>query len=115
MVPVKEVEAQIAVDLREQTKSPLLFAPSSSSKITFIPERDQYVSALKRYVPKLMSELFSERHKFGTWRRVWVALAEAQHKMRIYDAQGHERFGKICANCWQRCVNLHLTIKISQL
>ena len=91
MVPVKEVEAQIAVDLREQTKSPLLFAPSSSSKITFIPERDQYVSALKRYVPKLMSELFSERHKFGTWRRVWVALAEAQHKMRIYDAQGHER------------------------
>lgn len=54
-------------------------------------DRDQYVSALKRYVPKKMSELWSERNKFGTWRKVWVALADAQEKIGIYDTNNHKR------------------------
>jgi len=30
-----------------------------------------------------MQELFSERFKFTTWRRCWVALAEAQHELGL--------------------------------
>ena len=36
-----------------------------------------------------MSQLWSERHKIQTWRRLWVALAEAQQELGlpITDAQ----------------------------
>ena len=38
---------------------------------------------ITRYGSQEMSELFSEQRKFTTWRRLWVALAEAQHEMGL--------------------------------
>ncbi|MBN1553197.1 MAG: adenylosuccinate lyase [Phycisphaerae bacterium] len=42
-----------------------------------------------RYASEEMRELFSERRKFTTWRRLWLALAEAQQELglAITDAQ----------------------------
>ncbi|HWP79211.1 MAG TPA: adenylosuccinate lyase [Candidatus Acidoferrum sp.] len=36
-----------------------------------------------RYASKEMCELFSERRKFTTWRRLWVALARAENELRL--------------------------------
>jgi adenylosuccinate lyase len=36
-----------------------------------------------RYASKRMREIFSAQHKYSTWRRLWVALAEAQHKLGL--------------------------------
>ncbi len=38
---------------------------------------------VSRYTSPEMQELFSERFKFTTWRRCWVALAEAQHELGL--------------------------------
>ena len=45
---------------------------------------DQYQNPLiSRYASAVMSELWSERRKFQTWRRLWVALAEAEHELGL--------------------------------
>ena len=45
---------------------------------------DTYVSPLEsRYASKAMRELFGEQRKFSTWRRLWLALAEAQHELGL--------------------------------
>ena len=36
-----------------------------------------------RYAGREMRELFSEQRKFSTWRRLWLALAEAQKKLGL--------------------------------
>ncbi|OQX04973.1 MAG: adenylosuccinate lyase [Desulfobulbaceae bacterium A2] len=47
-------------------------------------QRDIYQEPLvSRYTSRAMQELFSERTRFTTWRRCWVALAEAQHEMGL--------------------------------
>ena len=38
---------------------------------------------VSRYTSLEMQELFSERFKFSTWRKCWVALAEAQHELGL--------------------------------
>ncbi len=46
--------------------------------------RDVYQEPLvSRYTSREMQELFSEKFKFTTWRRCWVALAEAQHELGL--------------------------------
>lgn len=46
--------------------------------------RDIYQEPLvSRYTSREMQELFSERFKFTTWRRCWIALAEAQHELGL--------------------------------
>lgn len=41
---------------------------------------DTYLSPLTwRYSSDEMRKIFSERHKYELWRRIWIALAEAQH------------------------------------
>ena len=46
--------------------------------------RDIYQEPLvSRYTSPEMQELFSERCKFTTWRRCWIALAEAQHELGL--------------------------------
>ncbi|MEE4164719.1 MAG: adenylosuccinate lyase [Desulfocapsaceae bacterium] len=40
---------------------------------------------ISRYTSAKMQKLFSERTKFETWRRCWVALAEAQHELGLSD------------------------------
>lgn len=45
---------------------------------------DLYESPLtKRYASKEMSYVFSEQNKFSTWRRLWVALAEAEKELGL--------------------------------
>lgn len=49
-----------------------------------IHPHDGYVSALSgRYASRAMQRLWSDRHKFQTWRRIWLAVAEAQHEMGL--------------------------------
>lgn len=48
--------------------------------------RDIYQEPLvSRYTSPAMQALFSERTKFETWRRCWIALAEAQHELGLTD------------------------------
>ena len=43
---------------------------------------DGYVSPLAgRYASREMVEIWSARRKFTTWRRIWLAVAEAQHEV----------------------------------
>ncbi len=46
--------------------------------------KDIYISPLStRYASKEMQEIFSERHKFQTWRRLWIALAKAEKELGL--------------------------------
>lgn len=46
--------------------------------------RDTYESPLtKRYASKEMSFIFSDLHKFRTWRKLWIALAEAERALGL--------------------------------
>ncbi len=48
--------------------------------------RDIYQEPLvSRYTSRAMQELFSERMRFTTWRRCWLALAEAQYELGLTD------------------------------
>ncbi len=43
---------------------------------------DTYTSPLaQRNASEAMLRLWSPRHKFNTWRRIWLAVAEAQHEL----------------------------------
>lgn len=45
-------------------------------------KHDQYVSSLsERYASRAMLELWSGRTRYGLWRRLWVALAEAEREL----------------------------------
>ena len=46
--------------------------------------QDRYVSPFaERYSSEKMQSIFSPDFKFGTWRRLWLALAEAEKKLGI--------------------------------
>lgn len=46
--------------------------------------RSQYQNPLvERYASRQMSRIFSDRAKFGTWRRIWLALAESQAELGL--------------------------------
>ncbi|HJN08034.1 MAG: adenylosuccinate lyase [Pirellulaceae bacterium] len=56
-------------------------------------DHDQYENPLvSRYASREMSHLWSHQRKFSTWRRLWVALAEAEQEtgLSITDAQIEE-------------------------
>ena len=53
-------------------------------------DRQGYISPLStRYASREMQYLFSDEHKFRTWRRLWIALAKAEQQLGlpITDAQ----------------------------
>jgi adenylosuccinate lyase len=41
-----------------------------------------------RYASREMAELWGPRRKFTTWRRLWLALAEAEHELGLSGADG---------------------------
>jgi adenylosuccinate lyase len=41
-----------------------------------------------RYAGREMAELWGPQRKFGTWRRLWLALAEAQHELGMTAEDG---------------------------
>ena len=50
---------------------------------------DTYTSPLaERNASPEMLRLWSARHKFNTWRRIWLAVAEAQHEVTAQGAPG---------------------------
>ncbi len=58
--------------------------------LTMNDRHSNYTSPLEtRYASEAMRQLFSDRRKFSTWRRLWLALAEAQQQLGldISDAQ----------------------------
>src|SRR5512135_3177778 len=58
----------------------------------------QYENPLiTRYASREMSELWSAQRKFSTWRRLWVALAEAERALglNISEAQVAELRAKV--------------------
>src|SRR5687768_15782879 len=47
-------------------------------------DQDQYSSPLaERYASKVMLELWSPKVRYGLWRRLWLALAEAQRELGL--------------------------------
>ncbi len=47
-------------------------------------DRTRYVNPLaERYAGRPMLEVFSDRTKFTTWRRLWIALAEAEQELGL--------------------------------
>jgi len=48
------------------------------------PAPDQYVHPLsERYASREMQEIFSPARRYGTWRRLWLALAEAEAELGL--------------------------------
>ena len=47
------------------------------------PTREYDNPLIRRYASSRMSELWSPQRKFSTWRRLWVALAEAEAELGL--------------------------------
>ncbi len=53
---------------------------------------------ISRYTSKEMQFLFSEKNKFSTWRKCWLALAEAQYELGLTDIISKEMLDEMRAN-----------------
>ncbi len=53
---------------------------------------------VSRYTSKEMQYLFSDQMKFSTWRRCWVALAEAQYELGLKELISAEMIDQMKAN-----------------
>ena len=53
---------------------------------------------VSRYTSRKMQELFSEKNRFTTWRRCWIALAEAQFELGLTDVISQEMIDEMKAN-----------------
>ena len=59
--------------------------------------RDIYISPFStRYASREMQALFSDRMKFGTWRRLWIALAKAEKRLGLNITD--EQIAEMCAH-----------------
>jgi len=64
-----------------------------------VMNREIYQEPLvSRYTSRSMQELFSEKTKFTTWRKCWVALAEAQYELGLTDIIRPEMLDQMRAN-----------------
>jgi adenylosuccinate lyase len=58
------------------------FSMFSRKKLNSMNSTDTYDNPLvTRYASREMAELWGPQRKFSTWRRLWLALAEAQHEL----------------------------------
>jgi len=53
---------------------------------------------VSRYTSKEMQELFSERTRFTTWRKCWLALAEAQNELGLQEIVTDEMIDEMRSN-----------------
>jgi adenylosuccinate lyase len=53
---------------------------------------------VSRYTSRKMQELFSDQTKFTTWRKCWIALAEAQFELGLTDIISQEMIDEMKAN-----------------
>ncbi|NTW88137.1 MAG: adenylosuccinate lyase [Desulfobulbaceae bacterium] len=53
---------------------------------------------VSRYTSLSMQQLFSEKTRFTTWRKCWLALAEAQHELGLTDLVTAEMLTEMRAN-----------------
>jgi adenylosuccinate lyase len=61
--------------------------------------RDIYQEPLvSRYTSLSMQQLFSEKSRFTTWRKCWLALAEAQHELGLTDLVTAEMLTEMRSN-----------------
>lgn len=61
--------------------------------------REVYQEPLvSRYTSPEMQRIFSEQVKFQTWRRCWIALAEAQHELGLSDMVTMEMIAEMMAH-----------------
>lgn len=73
------------------TPGPMARCPSRVPHAMTSPY-DTYVSPLaSRNASQQMLRLWSQRHKFNTWRRIWLAVAEAQHEIGSVSAPDGSR------------------------
>lgn len=56
--------------------------------MTHDPHRHYDNPLIARYAGAEMSERWGPRRKFRTWRRLWLALAEAEHELGLLSADG---------------------------
>jgi adenylosuccinate lyase len=62
---------------------------NSSEEHPAMSDRSVYDNPLvNRYASREMAELWGPQRKFSTWRRLWVALAEAQHELGLVADDG---------------------------
>jgi adenylosuccinate lyase len=78
------VEAQRLAAKTTTTAAAPSTASSSSQLLLFQSQHDTYEHPLvARYATKEMSYLWSPAMKFGTWRKLWTALATAQQELGL--------------------------------
>lgn len=53
---------------------------------------------VSRYTSKEMQYLFSDQMKFTTWRRCWIALAEAQYELGLTDLINEQMISEMKSN-----------------
>ncbi|MEK7805623.1 MAG: adenylosuccinate lyase, partial [Planctomycetota bacterium] len=59
--------------------------------MSIIDRHTRYQSPLsERYAGKEMCYLFSDQYKFSTWRKLWIALAEAQKELGLKTISGDQ-------------------------
>jgi adenylosuccinate lyase len=76
-------------------------------------DRDVYREPLvSRYTSRAMQELFSENTKFRTWRRCWIALAEAQRELGLVDLVSEQALAEMRAHSDD--INYDLAEKLEQ-
>ena len=55
----------------------------SFKESTWIRIKSTTIPLVTRYASREMAELWGPQRKFSTWRRLWVALAEAEHELGL--------------------------------
>src|SRR5260370_12648150 len=63
--------------------------PRPAHRVRFMESTEVFDNPLvSRYASPEMARLWGQQRKFSTWRRLWVALAEAEHELGLLHTDG---------------------------